>query len=437
MSYDYTIKIMVLGDESVEKTSLINRYISGSFLDDLRLTTGVDFCSKTLSLDDKKIKLQIWDFGGEERFRFLLHQYCKGAQGGLFVFNTADSSSIDHIDEWLSAIRKGVGTKVSFPILVVGLLPDDDNLRKVSAEEGVNLAKSRNLNGYIECNPKTGENVGEVFEALTRLILADNSKSRKKRELKNTNRSQLLEKISNKGAMDKPLDAFQIPEEENKDEQPRLSGEDIRILDLESEEGVKLTKQYQEETNRTALWKGKETIDFVRWLKGEKIEKRDQTITDLISVYLSDIEIVLKSWETKDEIDNLLYSLARFMLVYIKDYHLEFENFIVRISKWQDYDENKYPYSEILKIVYGDDEYRRQFRPKRWRNFKDREKYPYPYVFKPPSPPDDLTLAPRTQLRQPPKKKDSKEKISCQYCGLELTKEEQITHSCKKKPNNT
>ena len=64
------------------------------------------------------------------------------------------------------------------------------------------------------------------------------------------------------------------------------------------------------------------------------------------------------------------------------------------------------------------------------------DRFPYPYVFKPPSPPDDLSLAPRTQLRQPPKKKDTEEKIHCQYCGIKLTKGDQSTHSCKKKPKN-
>ena len=69
-------------------------------------------------------------------------------------------------------------------------------------------------------------------------------------------------------------------------------------------------------------------------------------------------------------------------------------------------------------------------------HFYRNDDLPYPYIFKPPYPPDDLALAPRTQLRQPPKKKDIEEKIHCQYCGRELTKEEQITHSCKKKPKN-
>jgi CheY-like chemotaxis protein len=64
----------------------------------------------------------------------------------------------------------------------------------------------------------------------------------------------------------------------------------------------------------------------------------------------------------------------------------------------------------------------------------DDERDPYPYIYKPPFPPDDLALADQAQLRHPPKNKDSEEKISCQYCGMELTKEELPVHSCKKKP---
>lgn len=64
----------------------------------------------------------------------------------------------------------------------------------------------------------------------------------------------------------------------------------------------------------------------------------------------------------------------------------------------------------------------------------DDDRYPYPYVFKPPSPPDDLALAALAQLRHPPKKKDSEKKVHCQYCGMELTKEERVAHSCRKKP---
>ena len=403
-------------------------------INDLKLTIGVDF-SKIINFANKKIKLQIWDFGGEERFRFLLHQYCKNARGGLFVFNIADSSSIDHIDDWLSVIRQAVGTEVFFPILVVGLLPDDENIREVSTEEGAKIARSRNLNGYIECDLKTGKNVNEVFENLTRLILADNSRGRNKRELKKTIRSQLLEKDSKIGDMNRLLDGFQIPEELNKEEQPQLSDEDIRILDLESEEGVKLIKQYQKETNRNALWRGKETPDFNKWLKGEKVETRDLKENDNFRSILENIEFILKSSKTNENFDFVLENLTKVLLRYSKNYYIDLDNIFEKIKKWEDYDEDKYPYSEILKLFSGNNEYWEEFlrNARKWR-YKDRDRYPYPHVFKPPEPPDDFEPAPQSQLRVPLKEKDPEEEIYCQYCGRELTKEEQSTHSCKKKP---
>jgi small GTP-binding protein len=92
--YDYTFKLMMLGDASVGKTSLTLRYISGFFMEDLKLTIGVDFYSKTTLFNEKKVKLQMWDFGGEERFRFLLSQYCKGANGAFFLYDITNVISI-------------------------------------------------------------------------------------------------------------------------------------------------------------------------------------------------------------------------------------------------------------------------------------------------------------------------------------------------------
>ena len=85
-----------------------------------------------------------------------------------------------------------------------------------------------------------------------------------------------------------------------------------------------------------------------------------------------------------------------------------------------------------IQITTGFPEYLRHPLPHRIDD--DDERFPYPYIFKPPKPPDDFAMAPRAQLRKSPKKKDTEEKINCQFCGTELTKEEQLTHSCKKKP---
>jgi len=76
--------------------------------------------------------------------------------------------------------------------------------------------------------------------------------------------------------------------------------------------------------------------------------------------------------------------------------------------------------------------------PKKLRKYygDEDERFPYHYIFKPPEPPDDFALAPQVQVRAPVKEKDSKEEIHCQYCGMKLTKEEQLIHSCQKKPKN-
>ena len=172
MYYD-SFKIIIFGDSGSGRTYLNQRFLTNLFVSDQTMTIGIDFEVKTLSVDGKKFKLQIWDFGGDERFRFLLPTYIRGARGGFFLYDVTNYSSIAHIDDWLSVIRKELREEEKFPILVVGIVPDETIEREVSAEEGIKIAKLRNVNGHIVCNLKTGKNVEKAFEALTRLILAD------------------------------------------------------------------------------------------------------------------------------------------------------------------------------------------------------------------------------------------------------------------------
>ena len=171
--YDISPKIIIFGDSIVERKAFTEKFLTNLFVSDQTMTIGVDFEVKSLNVDGQKVKLKIWDFGGEERFRFLLPTYVRGAHGGLFVYDITNYSSIAHIDDWLSVIRKEIRAEDIFPILAVGIVPDEICERQISAEEAIKIAKSRNLNGFIECNLKTGKNVEKAFEALTRLILAD------------------------------------------------------------------------------------------------------------------------------------------------------------------------------------------------------------------------------------------------------------------------
>ncbi len=169
--YDATFKIIIFGDAGCGKTTLTQRFLTNLFVSDSKMTIGVDFEVKSLEVDKQKVKLQIWDFGGEERFRFLLPTYVRGARGGLFLFDITNYSSIAHIDDWLSVIRKEIRAEDVFPIIVVGGKADLAENREVSAEEGIKIAKSRNVDGFIETSSKSGENVEKTFEALTRLML--------------------------------------------------------------------------------------------------------------------------------------------------------------------------------------------------------------------------------------------------------------------------
>lgn len=165
--YDFTFKIMMLGDASVGKTSLTIRYISGFFLEDLKLTIGVDFYSKTTNFRGKKVKLQIWDFGGEERFRFLLSQYCKGANAAFFLYDITNGSTLEHLPDWTQIIREHSG---DIPIMLVGSKLDLEKFRAVPREEGILVAKKYNLSTFVELSSKTGQNVEKTFEVMTETL---------------------------------------------------------------------------------------------------------------------------------------------------------------------------------------------------------------------------------------------------------------------------
>jgi small GTP-binding protein len=169
--YDATFKIVIFGDAGTGKEVLTQRFLTNLFVSDSKMTIGVDFEVKSLVVDGKNVKLQIWDFGGEERFRFLLPTYVRGARGGIFVYDITNYSSIAHIDDWLTVIRREIKAEDQFPIIVVGSKAHLAEFREVSAEEGIKIARSRGVDGFIEVSDKTGENVEKMFEALTGLML--------------------------------------------------------------------------------------------------------------------------------------------------------------------------------------------------------------------------------------------------------------------------
>jgi small GTP-binding protein len=160
------MKIVVAGDGGVGKTSLLNRYVSNSFLEIMKMTIGTGFFSEVIETEKDIIQLQLWDFGGEKRFRFILPNYCKGAHGVIFAFDLNDFTTLMNLDEWLEIIRENTENPVMF---LVGTKADvagtlDEYLI-------LQFLQKNKMNKFIPTSAKTGDNVKSVFEELAQTIL--------------------------------------------------------------------------------------------------------------------------------------------------------------------------------------------------------------------------------------------------------------------------
>ena len=165
---DAIFKIVIFGDAGSGKTTLTKRFKTNLFISDSQMTIGVDFETKNIEVDGKKVKLMIWDFGGEERFRFILPKYIAGAMGGIFMYDITNYPSLAHIDNWLSVVN---GRKEKIPLVLLGGKSDLDIIRQISYKEGKKVANEKGFSDFTECSAKTGENVEKSFETLTRIML--------------------------------------------------------------------------------------------------------------------------------------------------------------------------------------------------------------------------------------------------------------------------
>ena len=170
--YDYLFKSIVVGDGGVGKTAITLRFSKGFFTEDYKMTIGVDFHVKTISIDTEegpiKVKLQIWDTGGQERFSSIRPMYYRGSLGALLIFDLTFYESFEHLPQWIEEIRANV--KSNIPLLLVGNKSDLVDTRAVSIEEINEFTKNFNLY-YMETSAKTGEGVVDCFYILACLMV--------------------------------------------------------------------------------------------------------------------------------------------------------------------------------------------------------------------------------------------------------------------------
>jgi Ras-related protein Rab-8A len=166
-TYDFLIKLLLIGDSGVGKSCLLLRFADNSYTPSFITTIGIDFKIRTIELDGKKIKLQIWDTAGQERFRTITTAYYRGAMGILLVYDVTDQKSFDNIRVWIRNIQDHASEGVNK--ILIGNKCDMDDKRVVPKERGEELAREYAIK-FLETSAKTNHNVDNAFIDLARDI---------------------------------------------------------------------------------------------------------------------------------------------------------------------------------------------------------------------------------------------------------------------------
>lgn len=164
---------MIAGEGGVGKTALCTRFTKGVFLEGTKMTIGVDFSAVKVKAATKYgeelVTLQIWDFGGEERFRFILPGYCAGCNGAILAFDLTQEYTFHNLPEWIALIRQAVP---DVKMILVGLKFDLYAQRIIPRDLAEQKVQEWGIQGYIEASSKTGDNVPHIFGLITQEMLS-------------------------------------------------------------------------------------------------------------------------------------------------------------------------------------------------------------------------------------------------------------------------
>ena len=160
-NFDYSEKIILLGQSAVGKTNLIIRFTENKFYTDFISTAGFDYKSKIISLNNskKKVKLFLYDTAGQERYEALCKSLYKKVDGIILVYDITSRESFEYIPKWVKEIKQ---YNESFSIMLIGNKIDDEENRIISFEEGKKFADDNNM-VFFETSAKNGENVNKAF----------------------------------------------------------------------------------------------------------------------------------------------------------------------------------------------------------------------------------------------------------------------------------
>ena len=169
--YDLSFKVIVIGDSGVGKSCLTNKATHNIFDENYNATVGFEFFTFNLKLNNKIIKLQIWDTCGQELYRSLITNFYRNSSLAIIVYAVNSQESFNDVEMWLRELRTHSGPDIK--VILIGNKIDLESERKISKEQGERFAKENKINIFVETSAKTGINAQKTFIDVADLLYQD------------------------------------------------------------------------------------------------------------------------------------------------------------------------------------------------------------------------------------------------------------------------
>ena len=161
-NYDYLFKLVLVGDACVGKSTIMSRFGEQTFIQYNLSTIGVDFRSRTVDIDDKKVKLQVWDTAHQERFREIVRTYYRGAHGMMIVYDiTNEDTFTNAMNVWMKHVDENTGSS-TIKMMVGNKCDLQEPQRVISRERGQLVADDHGAM-FSEVSAKSGYNIDQTF----------------------------------------------------------------------------------------------------------------------------------------------------------------------------------------------------------------------------------------------------------------------------------
>ena len=169
--YDLSFKLIFIGDSSVGKSCLTTKAVKNNFEEYYQATVGFEFLTFNMKVNDKVIKLQIWDTCGQEIYKSLISNFYRNSSLAVLVYAIDNKESFTHVENWLNDLKSQANDDVR--IFLVGNKADLEEDRKVTKEEGEKYKLDQHLDLFMETSAKTGQNARNVLVEAAKILYND------------------------------------------------------------------------------------------------------------------------------------------------------------------------------------------------------------------------------------------------------------------------